>query len=158
MIEWLTVILLVIFGIILIVLELVFIPGTTFVGLLGLGLSITGIVLSFDYFGTEVGWIVLLITSFVSITSLIYSLRSGVWERFANKSAILSKFNEAFKPDLKEGDVGVTISALRPIGKAEFNDKVFEVKTNGDYLEAGNKVKVIHIDDNRIIVELFNNI
>ena len=40
MIEWLTVILLVVIGIVLIVLELVFVPGTTIVGILGLAFSV----------------------------------------------------------------------------------------------------------------------
>ncbi len=156
MLEWITVILLVAIGVILIIAELIFVPGTTIVGVLGLVVAAVGIWLGFDYFGAQVGFIILMGSGVVSVTALIYALKSNTWERFANKKAIRSKFNEDFQPDLAKGDIGETVSALRPIGKAEFNDKVFEVKTNGNYLEAGNKVQVVKVGDNQIIVELYN--
>jgi len=156
MMEWVTVISLLLIGIGLIIIELIFVPGTTIVGLLGLGFAVTGVFLSFGYFGQEIGWTILIATSVFSIGSLIYALRSGAWRRFSNKSAIDSKVNEGILIDLKEGDIGTSISALRPIGKAEFSNKLIEVKTNGNYLEAGNSVKIIRIDGNKIIVELNN--
>ena len=156
MIEWLTVISLVVIGIVLIVLELIFVPGTTIVGILGLAFSVGGIALSFDYFGNMGGFAVLIITSLLSITTLIYSLRSGVWQRFANKGAIVSKFNEGKTQQLTVGDDGEAVSTLRPIGQAEFKDGIFEVTTLGNYLEPGNKVKIIRIDANKIYVEPIN--
>ncbi len=61
---------------------------------------------------------------------------------------------------LAVGQEGITLSALRPIGKAEFEDKEFEVKTLGNYLETGTPIKIIAIDKSKqIIVEpLSNNI
>ena len=156
MIEWLTVISLVIIGIVLIVLELIFVPGTTIVGILGLVFSVGGIALSFDYFGNTAGFAVLIITSLLSIATLIYSLRSGVWQRFANKGAIDSKFNEGKTQHLNVGDGGEAVSTLKPIGQAEFKGGVFEVTTLGNYLEPGNKVKIIRIDANKIYVEPIN--
>ena len=156
MMEWLTVISILLIGIGLIFVELIFVPGTTIVGLLGLGFAVTGVFLSFGYFGQEIGWIILIVTSVFSIGSLIYALRSGAWHRFSNKSAIKGKVNEGIQDDLKEGDIGTSTSALRPIGKAEFSNNLFEVRTNGNYLEAGNSVKIIRIDRNKIIVELNN--
>ena len=151
--EWLTVISLLLIGVGLIIIELIFVPGTTIVGLLGLGLAVTGVVMSFGYFGPTTGWIILISTSVFSIGSLVYALRSGAWQRFSNKSAIKSKVNEGLQSQLTEGDVGKSISALRPIGKAEFYNKLFEVRTNGNYLEAGNSVKITKINGNKIIVE-----
>ena len=153
MIEWLTVISLVVIGMVLIVLELIFVPGTTIVGILGLAFTVGGIAFSFDYFGDTVGYSVLVITSLLSLTALIYSLRSGVWQRFANKGTIDSKFNEGKTKQLNVGDDGEAVSTLRPIGQAEFKDGVFEVTTLGNYLEPGNKVKIIRIDANKIYVE-----
>jgi len=155
-IEWLTVISLVVIGIVLIVLELVFVPGTTIVGVLGLAFSVGGIALSFDYFGDTAGFVVLIITSLLSLATLIYSLRSGVWQRFANKKAINSKFNEGKTKHLNVGDDGEAVSTLKPIGQAEFKNGIFEVTTRGNYLEPGNKVKIIRIDANKIYVEPIN--
>ena len=58
--------------------------------------------------------------------------------------------------DFHIGDEGITISTLRPIGKAMFNDKTMEVKTAGDYVEQGQKVKITHIELNQITVQPIN--
>ena len=57
---------------------------------------------------------------------------------------------------LNIGDEGKTISTLRPIGKAEFNNKQFEVKTSGDYLDTGTPIRITKIHSNQIIVEPIN--
>ena len=57
---------------------------------------------------------------------------------------------------LNKGDEGITISTLRPIGKAEFRNGIFEVKTYGNYLEQGQKVRIIQVDASQIIVEPLN--
>jgi len=153
MIEWISVVAILLLGIGLIIVELIFIPGTTVVGVLGLGFCVGGIVMSFSYFGSAVGFIVLILTGVISVTALVISLRSGVWKKFSNESSIQSKFNEGTNELVKIGDEGLTLSTLKPYGKVEFNDKEFEVKTNGNYLERGVKVKIIHKDGNQIIVE-----
>lgn len=151
--EWFTIIGLVLFGLILIIIEVIFIPGTTIIGIIGLAIAGLGIWQSFASFGTETGLLVLTTSSLFAIASIIYSFKSGVWKRFALNDSNKTKFNEDIKHDLSEGDQGVAVSTLRPIGKAEFNDKVFEVKTNGGYLESGTKIKVIKIQHHVITVE-----
>jgi membrane protein implicated in regulation of membrane protease activity len=39
------------------------------------------------------------------------------------------------------------------MGTAEFDGKMVEVKTSGDYLAAGTTVKVVHVQPNDILVE-----
>lgn len=151
--EWFTIIALVVFGLILIIIEVIFVPGTTFVGIVGFGIAGFGIWQSFLSFGTQTGLIVLSVSSLFAIAAIVFSFKSGVWKKFALNGRNQTKFNEDIKHNLSEGDIGITISALRPIGKAEFNDKVFEVKTNGTYLDSDTKVKVVRIIDQAIIVD-----
>ena len=153
MIEWVSVLAILLLGIGLIILELIFIPGTTIVGILGLGFCVGGIVMAFNYFGPGVGFTVLILTGVISIGMIVISLRSGVWNKFSNRSAIESKFNEGSSNLLNVGDEGTAISTLKPYGKVEFNDSEFEVKTNGNYVERGVRVKIIHKDGNQIVVE-----
>jgi len=54
------------------------------------------------------------------------------------------------------GDEGITLSTLRPIGKAEFNSKTYEVKTSGNYVDRGEKVKITQIESHQIVVEPIN--
>lgn len=155
--EWFTIIALIIFGLILIVIEVIFVPGTTFVGIIGFGIAGFGVWQSFITFGTETGLLVLAVSSLVAISAIVYSFKSGVWKRFALKDKNDSKFNEGGKHNLTEGSIGITLSALRPMGTAEFDNRIFEVKTNGNYLEAGTKIQIAKIINNAIIVIPISN-
>src|SRR5579859_7415836 len=156
MIEWITVISLIFFGLALIVIEIIFLPGTTLVGVFGFGFLILGVGLSFRYFDTEIGWITVGVTSVASGAILYYSFSSNVWGKFSLKTSSNSKVNEGELDEVKVGAEGQTISALRPIGKAELNNKTFEVKTLGEYLDSGKRIRVIKILSNQIIVEPIN--
>lgn len=143
-------------GLVLIIVELVFIPGTTVVGFLGFVFAAAGIIICYQHFGTLTGFYVLLGMSVVTLVSLVYSFRSGAWSRFSLKSSIQSKVNEGMLESLHVGDEGKTVSTLRPIGKVEFQGKQYEVKTGGDYVESGTRVRIKIILSNQIIVEPIN--
>jgi membrane-bound ClpP family serine protease len=140
-------------GMVLLIVEVVFIPGTTVVGILGLVFMIVGVTFSYGEFGNEIGNYTLAASVFGFIVALYLSFRKGAWKRFSLKTSIESKVNEGITNELKPGNEGVAVSALRPMGSAEFNGKIFEVKTNGDYLAAGSKVKVVQVQSNDILVE-----
>ena len=151
--EWITVIFLVLLGISLIVVEVIFIPGTTVVGVIGLSATIFGIYLSYSYFGNVIGTLTLVSSGGVSIAALIYSLRSGAWDRFSLKKDMKGKVNENLTAKLVVGQKGVAISTLRPVGKAEFEGEEYEVSTLGTYIEAGSTLSIIKIDGNKVVVE-----
>lgn len=156
MMEWITIISLITFGLALLVAEIIFVPGTTLVGVVGFIFLILGVALSFHYFGSESGWVTTGVTAAVSGFIFYYSFTTNVWSKFSLKSANNSKVNEGEKVDLKEGMEGTTISALRPIGKAELNNQTFEVKTLGTYLDSGKKIRIVKVIQNQIIVEPIN--
>lgn len=153
MIMWLAIAALILAGVVLIIVEVVFIPGTTVVGLLGLAFTVIGVVVSYSEFGREGGSYVLLGTGLFLAGALYYSFRKGAWKKFSLKTSIDSRVNEGANADLKVGMEGVAVSALRPMGTAEFEGKMVEVKTSGDYLAAGTAVKIVHVQPNDILVE-----
>lgn len=156
MLMWIIILSLLLIGLTLIIVELVFIPGTTVVGLLGVVFAIVGIVISYSHFGSDIGFYILLGSLTTTLVALFISFRSGAWNKFALKSSIESKVNEGIMASVHVGDEGVTVSTLRPMGKAEFNNKTFEVKTSGNYVERGEKVKITHIESHQIVVEPLN--
>jgi membrane-bound ClpP family serine protease len=157
MIDWITVLLLLISGIALLIVEIIFIPGTTVLGLVGAAMVVLGVVLGYSYFGNQTGTIVLIGTLVVGAIATALSFRAGVWGKFALHDVNRAKFNEDFTPDVTIGDEGIALSALRPIGKAEFGKQVLEVRTTGQYLTAGSRLRVIRVDENnRIFVEPTN--
>lgn len=156
MIEWLAVILLIAIGIGLMVAEVIFIPGVTVVGFLGFVFVIAGVIISFVSFDRMTGFVVLGGALISGLTALFIGFKAGAWEKFSLKSSINSRFNEDLKPDLKIGEKGITLSACRPMGKAEFKDRVFEIRTMGNYLPPGSKIRIIQITGSRIFVEPIN--
>ncbi len=50
------------------------------------------------------------------------------------------------------GETGVALSILRPSGRGEISGGVFDVMTNGEFLEAGTKIQVLAVNGQNIIV------
>ncbi len=157
MLMWIIIISLLLIGLALIIVELVFIPGTTVVGLLGLIFAVVGIVISYSHFGSAVGFYILLGTLGTTLVALFYSFRSGAWKKFSLKSSMKSKVNDGIMDTVSIGDEGITLSTLRPVGKAEFKSRTFEVKTSGNYVERGEKVRITQIELHQIVVEPLNS-
>ncbi len=151
--EWLMIIGFIVLGIILIIIEIVFVPGTTIVGIGGLACMGYGIYVAFQDFGTSTGIITLVITGVFCLIALVYSLKTKSWEKFSLKKTMDSKFNEEFKQDLQVGEEGESISSLKPIGKALFNEQEVEVRSMGGYVREKSKVRIIKIEQNKIFVE-----
>ncbi|MCW5910414.1 MAG: hypothetical protein KIT62_05040 [Cyclobacteriaceae bacterium] len=156
MIEWVTVISLILFGLALVVAEIIFVPGTTVVGIIGFIFLIAGVGFAFKYFGSETGWVMVGVTAVISGLVFYFSFKSNVWGRFSLKSSIDSKVNEGNLSSLVIGQEGKATSALRPVGKAQLGGKEYEVKTSGDYLDSGSAVRITKINSNQIIVEPIN--
>lgn len=155
---WITIILLLFVGIVLLVVEIIFVPGTTVLGLIGAALMVFGIISGYSTYGPQTGTIILVLTLVVAGVSTILGFKSSVWKKFALKNTNTSKVNEDRKIEHLLGAEGVALSALRPYGKAEFYDEMYEVKTMGNYVESGTKVKILQIDkDHKIFVEQIKN-
>jgi membrane-bound ClpP family serine protease len=153
MIEWMTVISLILFGLALLVAEIIFVPGTTLVGLFGFGFLVVGVSLSFNYFGREIGWTTVGASAVASGVLVYFAFKSNLWGRFSLKSSSPGKLNEGELDGLEAGEEGIAMSALRPSGKAELKNKTFEVRTQGTYVDSGTKIRIIKILSNQIIVE-----
>lgn len=151
--EWLTVIGFILFGLGLIIVEIIFVPGTTIVGIGGLLCSGYGVYLSYDYFGNTVGGWVLGFTGLTALLMLVYALKSNAWDRFSLKDSNSGRVNDDYRHNFNVGEQGEAVSSIKPIGKALFSDEEVEVRSLGTYIDAGQKVKIIRIDKNRIFVE-----
>ena len=151
--EWMIVVSLILFGLLLLVVEVIFVPGTTVVGVAGFVFLVLGIWLAFHYFGSQTGWIATGGAALAFGVVFYYSFKTNVWKRFSLKSSIKSKVNEGETESLVAGEEGVAISALRPVGKAELTSKIYEVKTQGQYIDSGTRIRIVKIISNQIFVE-----
>jgi membrane-bound ClpP family serine protease len=140
-------------GLLLIVAEIVFIPGTTVVGIFGGLLSAYSIFKAYETFGLSTGHVFLASCLIGGAIILILCFRANVWNRFANNSVSEGKAMEDLDQDLSVGDEGSTLSDLRPIGKAEFKGKTYEVQTLGTFCNHPSKISIIEISRYKIIVQ-----
>ena len=150
------IILLILLGVGLIVVEVIFVPGTTLVGILGLGIAALGLFFGFIEAGFAIGMWLLIGASVVTVGAIVYSLRSNTWNRLSLKNQIDSKVNEEDKL-VAVGDLGKALSELRPFGKAEFGSLVLEVRTDGYHVTAGTDLRVTQVIDRTVYVEPLTN-
>ncbi|MCJ8167565.1 hypothetical protein MKJ04_22170 [Pontibacter sp. E15-1] len=153
LLDWITVVLLIGIGLLLIIVELIFVPGTTVVGILGFVLTAIGIWIGYAALGTTIGHVVLATTVLIGALAFFYSFRSDSWSHFALKDQNRGHVNEEFPHVLEVGEIGKTISALRPQGTVLFAERHHEVQTQGEFVAPNTPVRIIRLQQNKIIVE-----
>ena len=144
-------------GLGLLIFELLVIPGTTVVGIVGFILMVVGIWQSFAHYGTSVGFAVLSGSVILSILGVYLSLRSNTWKQAMLHSSISSKVNLQSN-QVSVGDVGKSLSRINPMGKALFNNEFYEVASRGEMIDENKEIRIIDIQANKIIVEVVNAI
>jgi membrane-bound serine protease (ClpP class) len=147
---------LIVFGFVLILVEIFLVPGFV-VGVLG-GVSVAiGIGMVYSEYGSYPGHIVL-VTSLVALGVLIsLAFRDGFWDRVAIKDSIDSKAAIYSTKKFKVGEIGETISALRPAGTASFERGKVEVHTESDFILAHQKIEIVKISGSKIFVKQIKN-
>lgn len=150
--EFFSLILLTFVGVLLVLAEIIFIPGTTIAGILGGIMIAVGIFLCYENLGSYYGHINVGISVTSSVVLLFLSFKFKWWNLMAMNKQSDGKLDYTQGITLSVGEEGKTTSALRPMGQAEFQNKIFEVTTEGGFMSSGITVKIIKIDKNRIIV------
>ncbi len=150
--EWSFIIGMLVTGLLLVFIEIIFVPGTTFIGVIGFIISSIAVYFAFKKGDTE-GLITLGATATIMVVLLVIGFKSGIWMRYSLKETITGRVNESKEGIIKTGDEGKALSDLRPMGKAEINDQLVEVRTLGNFCDTGTDVKVIKVDNNKIYVE-----
>lgn len=148
------VITLIIVGLILILAEILLIPGIGVAGILGLLAMGGSCYYSFYEFGNTVGAIVTAANSVLLIVTLIYVLRAKTWKRMSLETNIDSKAVEDESSYVSLGDKGVAVTRLAPMGTVRFGDHVAEVRAVEGIIDPGTEVEVAMIEDKRIFVSI----
>ena len=174
---WLEVMLFVL-GLVFIACEIFVIPGFGVAGLGGIGLLLGSLVmasrrvlvpenaeqlssLGYDVLtvtGAFAGFVIalLLLSNYIGeIPGLSrLTLKPPALEGVAASEAT-DMSNEPMLPGwqrVSEGDVGTTMSPLRPSGKMQVDDFMVDVVTEGDFVDSGQNVRVIGKQGSRVIV------
>ena len=151
--EWITIVSLLVFGILLLVVEIVLVPGTTLVGIAGVILMGVGIWMGFRDLGLVYGYWMLGISVLLTAGAVYFGLKKQTWQKFTLTTVNKAKVNEDVMPEVQIGEIGKTLSSLRPSGTGFFNGRQYEVQTNGEFVPTGSDIRVIKIAHHKITVE-----
>jgi membrane-bound ClpP family serine protease len=144
---------LVLVGLVLLLLEILVIPGTGVAGIVGFALIGVAIWQAFTHHGAVAGVVTVAVTVVLSVALIYWALKSKTWKRISLNNSISGKVNVVDEQAVKVGDKGVTVGRLAPMGKAEISGNYYEVKTQGDFLDQNTPVEVIKIEFNTIYVK-----
>jgi len=140
-------------GLVLLLVELLLIPGVGVSGILGLCSMCASCWYAFHHFDTRTGVFVIIINVILLGLFTVFALREKTWKKFALGTEIDSKVN-AENEKINVGDKGITETRLAPMGTARFENTSCEVKSEDNSLIAsGTSVIVTRIEDNKVIVK-----
>lgn len=145
-------IILILVGVLLLLAEILLVPGVGVAGILGLLCLIGSCVYSFMVFGTKMGTIIIAVNVVLIVALTIWVLRAKTWKRFTLNTKIDNSVAEGVQP-LAVGDVGRTTTRLAPMGHARFEKGLYEVTSSSGMVASGTDVEVVLIEDNRVTVK-----
>ena len=144
---------LVVLATVLLVVEVLFVPGLGMAGIAG-GLAMVGSVLcAFFEVGALTGWITMLVAVLICIALFMWALYGKSLDKVALKKNLDSKLEVVDIKKFAVGDKGVTRTRLALIGEAEFNGELVEVKSEMGYIKEGEPVEIIRIVGEAIYVK-----
>ena len=149
-----SIILLILIGLILLLLEILFVPGMV-LGFIAAILMMVGVIFSFKDYGTTAGLIVLTATAVATAAAVYWAFQSSLWKKLQVQSSIDGKANDLKEGTINTGDEGKTISRLNPIGKALINNVQTEVQSStGEFIDENKEITVAKVQQNKIFVKL----
>lgn len=146
------IILLILIGLILLMLEILFVPGMV-LGFISVILMIVGIIFSFKDYGNTTGTFVLISTTIATAGSVYWAFKSNIWRKMGVQSQIDGKANVLEEGAINTGDSGKTISRLNPMGKALINNLKVEVHAIDGFIDQEQEITVVNIQQNKIFVK-----
>jgi len=147
------IVVLILFGVLFLVAELVFLPGVSIGAVLSLLCYGSAVYLAFSDYGLWTGVAVIVVVFLLSLAAAAVSLRAKTWQRLSLRQEIDSSSMPSPQNELKIGDRGVTLSRLAPMGKAEFGGRVYESKSLDAFVDPHREVEIIGFENFNVIVK-----
>ena len=125
--------------------EIFFLPGLTLAGIGGVLFATGGLYWAYSM-GMLVGNITLIVSAVVFVIGFVWLMRS----RSLNK--LDSRLESSRDLGIKDGDEGIALSRLAPIGKAQFGDITVEAKSETEFIDEKTPVVIVRVEGYNVIV------
>ena len=150
---WWIVVSLLILGIILMLVEMLLIPGVGLAGFLSLGSLGVACWYAFTEISNAAGWWTTLAAVLLLGVMTFFILRAKTWKRFELKTEVRSQMGTESER-VHVGDRGIAYTRLAPMGTGRFGAVSCEVKSfDNKMVAAGTPVEVVSIEENRPLVK-----
>ena len=147
---------LILLGLLLVLAEILIIPGVGIAGVLGLLAMGGSCAYAFMEMSNVTGIIVTSVNAVLLVALTIWVLRAQTWKRLSLETNIDSK---AVVPEVEVsvGDKGRSVTRLAPMGTVRFGDNSLEVTSMEGLIDPGVEVQVVAIEESKIYVTIVNN-
>ncbi len=137
---------------VLIIVELLIVPGTSVLGFIGFGGMVYGIYEIFATHGTTAGWIALCAVAVLCVGLTVWVLKTKSWKKITLDDKLDGKVNVLDAQKIKVGEEGKAMSRLAPTGQASFSGEICEVQSMDGYIDPKTPIKVVRIENNKVFV------
>lgn len=153
---------LVLAGLALIAAEVYLVPGFNIVGILGLVLIVFAVGYTFTESGLLGGFLTLIGTVVAGGSMFWFLWQSGAWDRFVLSTNLRQDdavaTSEAEQRSRYLGREGRALTPLRPTGVVEIDGQRLEVATEGEFIAAGSRIRIVALDRRRYFVRLAESV
>jgi membrane-bound serine protease (ClpP class) len=148
-------------GVVLIVLEL-FVPGGI-LGVIGLGAVITSFFLATDDIaGMGLSLLIAMLVTIIAMVLLftVFGKKIRLFDRIILRDSTNTEQGYVSNVSRIElvGQEGITMTPLRPAGTAVINEERIDVVTEGNFIGANKKVRIVKAEGSRIVVREIHSV
>ena len=148
---------LVVSALILLLVDLFVIPGSSLAAILSAICLTWAVAYAFINISALAGIITLIIALILGSCVLITFMRSKTLDKVALTEEVSSTVDRSVAAQVQVGDKGYAVTRLALIGNAEINGHVVEVRSADGFLNEKTPVVVTCVTDNEIIVQKIKN-
>ena len=149
---------LVISALLLLLVELFVIPGSSLAAMLSAICLVWAVAYAFINISALAGIITLIIALILGSCVLIAFMRSKTLDKVALTEEVASTLDRSVAAQVQVGDKGYAVTRLALIGNAEINGHIVEVRSADGFLNEKTPVIVTRVTDNEIIVQEIKNL
>lgn len=144
-------IVLILIGLLLIIVEIIIVPGFGVPGIVGGIVLVIGLYLGYSH-NVNFGVAITFVTAIVCVALGYWAFKGNALNKMTLHNAVKGKVNNERVANITIGQEGITTSRLSPTGDARFDEKNVEVQSISGYIDVNCAVVIEKIENNTIFV------
>ncbi len=152
MLDLLAITLLIALALVLIILEIFFLPGISIAGICSILFYGGGIYYAYSIYGSTGATITFAVATIATGVAIYIFIRSRALQHMSLQTEVDSVVPTSIPADVQVGDMGRTISRLNPMGQILVGAHTLEARAENELIDEDCSVKIIRIEHTVVIV------